>query len=105
MQIREIVTGTGATASVGKVLTVQYTGMLTNGTVFDTSRQPGRTPFQLTLGAGNVIAGWEAGLVGMQVGGRRLLVIPPELAYGDTARTGIPAGSTLVFDVELVGMA
>jgi len=105
MQIREIVTGTGATANVGNTLTVQYTGMLTNGSVFDTSRQPGRTPFQLTLGAGSVIAGWEAGLVGMQVGGRRLLVIPPELAYGDTARTGIPAGSTLVFDVELVGVS
>ena len=96
MQIREIVTGSGATATVGQSLTVKYTGMLTDGTVFDASQ------ITLTLGAGQVINGWEAGLAGMQVGGRRLLVIPPELAYGDAARTGIPAKSTLVFDVELV---
>ncbi|MFM9024531.1 MAG: FKBP-type peptidyl-prolyl cis-trans isomerase [Planctomycetaceae bacterium] len=105
MQVREIVTGAGATAGVGQTLTVQYTGMLTNGTVFDTSRQPGRTPFQFTVGQGQVIAGWEAGFVGMKVGGRRLLEIPPELAYGDAGRTNIPARSTLVFDVELVSVS
>lgn len=104
MQTREIVTGGGATANTWDKLTVQYTGMLTDGTVFDSSRQAGRTPFALTLGAGQVIPGWEAGLVGMKVGGRRLLTIPPELAYGDAARTGIPAKSTLVFDVELVSV-
>jgi VCBS repeat-containing protein len=104
MQIREIVTGSGATANPGNTLTVQYTGMLTNGTVFDTSRQTGRAPFQFTVGQGQVIAGWEAGLVGMKVGGRRVLEIPPELAYGDAARTNIPAKSTLVFDVELVNV-
>jgi VCBS repeat-containing protein len=105
MQTREIVTGAGTTASVGNTLTVQYTGMLTDGTVFDSSRQAGRSAFQFTLGSGQVIPGWEAGLAGMKVGGRRLLVIPPELAYGDAARTGIPAKSTLVFDVELVGVS
>ena len=104
MQIREVVVGAGTTAATWDKLTVQYTGMLTDGTVFDSSRQAGRTPFELTLGAGQVIPGWEAGLVGMKVGGRRLLTIPPELAYGDAARTGIPAKSTLVFDVELVSV-
>ena len=103
-QYREIVTGSGPEATAGKSLTVQYTGMLTNGSVFDSSRQAGRSPFQFTLGGGQVIAGWDAGFVGMKVGGRRLLVIPPELAYGDAARTGIPAGSTLVFDVELLAV-
>jgi VCBS repeat-containing protein len=104
MQIREIVTGSGAVANTWDKLTVQYTGMLTNGTVFDSSRQTGRTAFELTLGASQVIPGWEAGLVGMKVGGRRLLEIPPELAYGDSAQSKIPAGSKLVFDVELVSV-
>jgi hypothetical protein len=105
MQIRDVVTGTGTAAENGKRLTVNYTGLLLNGTVFDTSLQAGRSPLALTLGAGSVIAGWEAGLVGMQAGGRRLLVIPPELAYGDTAQANIPAKSTLVFDVELVSVS
>jgi len=105
MQIREIVTGSGATANVGNTLTVQYTGMLTNGTVFDTSRQTGRTAFTFTLGSGQVISGWEAGVAGMKVGGRRLLVIPPALGYGDAGSgSKIPGGSTLVFDVELVSV-
>lgn len=102
MKTRDLVVGSGAAAATWDRLTVQYTGLLANGTVFDTSRQAGRTPFQLTVGAGEVIPGWEAGLVGMKVGGRRLLEIPPELAYGDAARPSIPGKSTLFFDVELV---
>jgi len=99
--------GTGTDAAAGKVLTVHYTGWLYNesqptlkGLQFETSA--GGTPFSFTLGAGQVISGWDQGLVGMKVGGIRRLIIPPSLAYGG-ARSGIlPANATLVFDVELV---
>jgi hypothetical protein len=105
----DLVVGTGATASVGRALTVNYTGWLydatqpeNKGLVFDTSL--GKTPFLFTLGAGQVIGGWERGLLGMQVGGTRRLVIPPSLAYGGTRSNVIPAYTTLVFDIELVGV-
>ena len=104
MQIREIVTGSGAVPSTWDGLTVQYTGMLADGTVFDSSRRAGRSAFQFSLGAGQVIAGWEAGFTGMKVGGRRLLVIPAELAYGDAGQGDIPGRSPLLFDVELVSI-
>jgi FKBP-type peptidyl-prolyl cis-trans isomerase len=105
----DLVVGTGTTASVGRALTVNYTGWLydatqpdNKGLVFDTSI--GKTPFLFTLGAGQVIAGWERGLLGMQVGGTRRLVIPPSLAYGGTRSNVIPAYATLIFDIELLSV-
>jgi FKBP-type peptidyl-prolyl cis-trans isomerase FkpA len=87
----------------GDLLFVHYTGKLENGKVFDTSI--GRPPFRLPLGEGKVIKGWDEGLVGMIVGQKRQLIIPPNLAYGPEGRgADIPPNSTLIFDVELVGL-
>jgi hypothetical protein len=86
----------------GNTLKMNYTGTLLNGSEFDSSRKPGRTPFEFVLGAGNVIAGWDEGLLGIKPGTRRYLIIPANLAYGEQARTGIPANSTLLFDTELL---
>jgi len=100
--------GTGAEAVAGRTVLVHYTGWLTDGTRFDSSRQPRRPmgrqePFSFRLGAGEVIKGWDAGVAGMRVGGKRQLVIPPQLAYGDRgAGQVIPPGATLIFEVELV---
>jgi FKBP-type peptidyl-prolyl cis-trans isomerase FkpA len=101
--------GAGAEATTGKVLTVNYTGWLysaaaadNKGTQFASSTTSG--PLSFTLGSGQVIPGWDRGLVGMKVGGLRRLVIPPDLAYGNVANGPIPANSTLVFEVELVGV-
>lgn len=96
--------GTGAAVQDGDTVTVNYTGMLLNGTKFDSSYDRGQ-PFTFTVGAGQVIKGWELGLVGMKVGGARRLVIPPELGYGAASVGPIPANSTLVFDIELLGIA
>jgi len=97
------VVGTGATAEAGDTVTVQYVGSLTDGTVFDASKNHGDQGFTFTLGAGQVIQGWDIGVAGMKEGGKRKLVIPAALAYGDQAVGNvIPAGSTLVFEVELV---
>ncbi len=98
--VQDEVLGTGAVAMPGDIITVNYTGKLQNGTVFDTSL--GRGPFQFILGAGQVIQGWEQGIAGMRVGGKRLLIVPPQLAYGADAYGPIPSNSTLVFEVELV---
>jgi FKBP-type peptidyl-prolyl cis-trans isomerase FkpA len=98
---RDLITGTGATAASGHSLSVHYTGWLANGTQFDTNVAP-TTPFPLTLGIGQVIAGWDQGLVGMKVGGRRQLIIPPSLGYGSNPNGTIPANSILVFTVDLV---
>ncbi|MFA6094709.1 MAG: FKBP-type peptidyl-prolyl cis-trans isomerase [Candidatus Paceibacterota bacterium] len=96
--------GTGAEAVKGKKITVQYTGKLTNGQVFDSSIPRGQA-FEFTLGIGQVIRGWDEGFAGMKVGGKRTLTIPPELGYGDQgAGDAIPPGATLIFDVELVGV-
>ena len=95
------VVGKGAEAVNGKSVTVHYTGKLTDGTKFDSSVDR-KEPFSFTLGAGQVIKGWEQGIVGMKVGGKRKLTIPPALAYGSNAVGAIPANSTLVFDVELL---
>ena len=96
--------GTGAEAVPGKSVSVHYTGTLTNGVVFDSSFKRNE-PFTLTLGAGQVIQGWEQGLQGMKVGGTRVLTIPSELAYGPQgAGDVIPPNATLVFQVEMVSV-
>ena len=89
-------------AKNGDTLFVIYTGKLTNGTVFD-SNAGGRL-FRFNLGEGSVIKGWDQGLLGMQVGEKRQIIIPPSLGYGPTAHGSIPANSTLTFDIELVGL-
>jgi len=94
--------GTGETPTPGQTLVVNYTGWLSDGgTKFDSSLDRG-TPFEFVLGAGGVIAGWEEGLASMKVGGKRRLLIPPELAYGEAGRGSIPPNAQLTFDVELV---
>ena len=101
----DIVVGTGETATTGSVVTVDYTGMLPDGTVFDAaSRHPDANGgFTFNLGGGQVIKGWDQGVVGMKVGGERRLIIPPALAYGNQAVGGvIPANATLIFDVKLL---
>jgi FKBP-type peptidyl-prolyl cis-trans isomerase len=98
----DIKVGTGAEAKPGHKVKVDYTGWLTNGKKFDSSVGTGR-PFEFMLGAGQVIKGWDEGVAGMKVGGKRQLRIPPELAYGAKGYPGaIPPNSTLVFDVQLV---
>lgn len=104
MQITELVGGNGAEAKKGDNVRVHYTGTFTNGEVFDSSVTRGQ-PFTFTLGAGQVIEGWDQGVAGMKVGGKRQLTIPPELAYGERGVPGaIPPNSTLIFEVELLGI-
>ena len=98
----DIEPGDGARVDSGDVVTVHYTGWLPNGNVFDSSRDG--EPFEVAIGYGRVIDGWDQGVVGMREGGRRRLVIPPGLGYGDRARGPIPSSSTLVFDVEVVDL-
>jgi peptidylprolyl isomerase len=98
----DLLAGTGAVPVKGQNVTVQYTGWLTNGTMFDSSRQSGRTPFSFAIGTNAVIKGWDEGVITMHVGGKRRLVIPPALGYGGTANGQIPANSTLIFEVELL---
>jgi FKBP-type peptidyl-prolyl cis-trans isomerase len=102
LQYQDVTVGTGAEARQGQEAVVHYTGWLTDGTKFDSSRDRG-DPFSFPLGKGQVIAGWDEGVAGMKVGGRRKLVIPASLGYGDMgAPPVIPPGATLVFDVELL---
>ena len=98
----DIKVGTGAVAQTGQHVKVDYTGWLTNGKKFDSSVGTGR-PFDFMLGAGQVIKGWDEGVAGMKVGGKRQLRIPPDLAYGAKGYPGvIPPNSTLIFDVQLI---
>jgi peptidylprolyl isomerase len=103
LMIEEVKVGDGALATKGKTVSVHYTGTLTNGTKFDSSLDRGQ-PIQFLLGVGQVIKGWDQGIDGMKVGGKRKLTIPPELGYGARGTPGgpIPPNATLVFDVELV---
>jgi FKBP-type peptidyl-prolyl cis-trans isomerase len=102
LQYWDIKVGTGAVAQVGQHVIVDYTGWLTNGKKFDSSVGTGK-PFDFMLGAGQVIKGWDEGVAGMKVGGKRQLRIPPDLAYGPAGYTTvIPPNSTLIFDVRLV---
>ncbi|HBA90050.1 MAG TPA: peptidylprolyl isomerase [Geobacter sp.] len=98
----DIVKGTGAAPTSGKSVTVHYTGILENGTKFDSSVDRGQ-PFVFRIGAGEVIPGWDEGVISMKVGGKRKLVIPPQLGYGSAGAGGvIPPNATLIFDVELL---
>ena len=97
--------GTRAEAASNTRVTVQYKGWLDGGKVFDSSRRPGREPFQFTVDNGEVIKGWEEGVKGMKVGGIRELTIPPALGYGDEEKPTIPPNSTLHFEIELIDAA
>ncbi|HVT75096.1 MAG TPA: FKBP-type peptidyl-prolyl cis-trans isomerase [Candidatus Paceibacterota bacterium] len=101
LEIYDETVGGGAEATAGKTITAHYVGFLTDGTKFDSSVDRGQ-PFSFKLGAGQVIKGWDTGIQGMKVGGIRRLVVSPDLAYGNQAIGSIPAGSTLVFEVQLL---
>jgi len=100
LKIRDVKVGTGKQAKAGNTVSMRYVGKLQDGTVFD-SNTKGK-PLTFRLGKGEVIKGWDQGVAGMQVGGERLLVIPPELGYGKQAQKGIPASSILHFECKLV---
>ena len=98
--------GSGAEATVRSTLKVNYSGWLPDGTLFDSSLNPGRDPFVFTLGVGQVIPGWDEGMVGMKVGGKRRLVIPSNLGYGTSGSSpSIPPNSVLIFDVQLLSVS
>lgn len=100
--IQDVTQGTGTVATPGNDVTVTYVGKLQNGQIFDQSSNHGDGTFTFTLGAGQVIPGWEQGIQGMKVGGERILQIPPQLGYGSQQVGPIPANSTLIFDVKLL---
>ena len=102
--IEDIKVGEGKEVEKFNIVTVNYTGLLEDGTKFDSSLNPGRTPFRFTVGAKQVIKGWDEGLIGMKVGGKRKLTIPPELGYGSRDNGPIPANSTLIFEIDLLGI-
>jgi len=104
LKIEDEKVGTGDAAVAGKKVTVNYVGTLTDGSKFDSSYDRNE-PFTFTLGAGEVIPGWDQGVAGMKIGGKRRLTIPSSLAYGDSGIPGaIPGGATLIFEVELLGV-
>jgi FKBP-type peptidyl-prolyl cis-trans isomerase len=101
LQIQDLTVGTGQEVKSGDTVTVNYLGTLADGTKFDSSYDRNQ-PFTTQIGVGQVIKGWDEGIVGMKVGGKRKLTIPPSLGYGDQATGSIPPNSTLVFEVELI---
>lgn len=104
LKYQDLKVGDGALAESGKTVSVHYTGWLTDGTKFDSSLDHGK-PLDFQLGAGNVIRGWDEGVKGMRVGGKRRLTIPPDLAYGSAGAPGaIPPDATLLFEVELLAV-
>lgn len=102
LQVQDLTRGTGETAIAGMNVVVHYTGTLTSGQTFDSSL--GKDPLRFRLGARRVIKGWDQGLLGQRVGGKRRLIIPPRLAYGDRVKGSIPPGSWLIFEVELLAV-
>lgn len=101
LKIEESEVGTGEEVKKGDTILIHYTGTLSDGTKFDSSYDRGE-PFETQIGVGAVIQGWDEGVVGMKTGGKRKLIIPPSLGYGDRQMGSIPANSTLIFDVELI---
>ena len=104
LETEDVVVGKGREAKTGDTVHVQYTGTLTSGKKFDSSYDHGGDPFKFTLGKGAVIKGWDQGVVGMKVGGKRKLRIPADLGYGTKGSGEIPPGAGLLFDVELVSI-
>jgi len=103
LKYRDVLVGKGPVPKQGDDILVNYTGKFTNGKIFDSSVGPGRGPFELHLGRGEVIKGWDEGIATMHVGGKRKLIIPPDLAYGQQGYPGaVPPNATLLFDVELL---
>lgn len=102
LYVQDLTEGTGAAVAAGQTITVHYTGWLANGTRFDGN--VGGTPFPTVIGVGAVIRGWDEGLIGMKVGGKRRLIIPPALGYGSSGQGSIPPNAILVFDVQLVSV-
>jgi FKBP-type peptidyl-prolyl cis-trans isomerase len=100
LMIKDEVVGSGEEVQAGKKLTVHYTGKFMDGKPFDSSR--GKDPFEVALGGGTVIKGWDEGLVGMKVGGTRKLIVPPDLAYGKSGSGKIPPNARLYFEIELL---
>jgi FKBP-type peptidyl-prolyl cis-trans isomerase len=103
LKIEDETVGSGAEAKTGDTVSVNYVGTLQDGTKFDSSYDRNQ-PFDFTLGSGQVIKGWDQGVVGMKVGGKRKLTIPPDLGYGAQAQGPIPANSTLIFEIELLNI-
>lgn len=101
LQIIDLQTGNGKAAVKGALITTQYTGWLEDGTEFDSSLSRGK-PFQCVIGTGRVIKGWDQGLMGMQVGGKRKLLVPAHLGYGERTMGKIPPNSNLLFEIELL---
>lgn len=100
----DLVVGKGPMPKIGQTISVLYTGKLTNGKVFDSTSTRNNEPFETPIGVGQVIKGWDEGMLTMHVGGKRRLTIPPSLGYGTEAQGPIPANSTLIFDVELLAV-
>ena len=100
--IEDLKVGEGSEVVKYNIVTVNYTGWLTDGTKFDSSLNPGRSPFRFTVGGGQVIKGWDEGLIGMKAGGKRKLTIPPSMGYGNQEMGVIPPNSTLIFEIDLL---
>ena len=100
--IEDLKVGEGSEVVKYNIVTVNYTGWLTDGTKFDSSLNPGRSPFRFTVGGGQVIKGWDEGLIGMKAGGKRKLTIPSSMGYGNQDMGVIPSNSTLIFEIDLL---